>query len=101
VGKDLLYKLTTGGRSFWGSLALGLFIVLMVAAIQAIGDGPGILAALIAAGAATLFMVFRVSPSGRPAWATWIKQRLSGLFLLVAAGSAAVVGVLVVLHIAR
>jgi hypothetical protein len=100
--KRVLHALITGRNTIWSSMAAGVFYWLMVQAIAVVGEGPVFLVAISAAGAATFFMVFR-GPPVRPApvWSMRIRQGLAGFFLLMAAGLTAIVGVLVVLHIAR
>jgi hypothetical protein len=100
--KKLLQPVITGRNTIWSSVAVAVFFGLMLLAIEKVGDGSGILVPFLAGGAATLFMAFRGPPvRPEPVWATRIRQGLAGCFLFVAAGSAAFVGVLVVLHIAR
>lgn len=99
---DVLRALITGPNTEWSSMALGAFILLMFMAIRALDSGPLILAPLAAAGAASLFMGFRSNLARpQPAWYRRVLEALTLLLLIVATVAAAVVGILLVVHLSR
>lgn len=99
---DVARTVVTGRLTVWGSMAVGTFILLMFMAIRELGSGPPLLAPLLAASAASLFVGFRGDLARpQPAWYRRVLEGLAILLLIVAAVSAAVTGILVVLHLAR
>jgi hypothetical protein len=102
VAKYILVTLTTGPNTVWSAVAASAFLGLMALALMALGSGPGFLAGVIGAGAASLLMAFRgVLARPQPAWYRRILQALAVTALLVAIAAAAVVGVSIVLRFAQ
>jgi hypothetical protein len=94
--------MVTRPNTVWSSIVAGVFILLMFMAIRALDSGPALLAPLVAAGAASLYMGFRGTLARpQPAWYRRVLEVLAVLMLIIAAVSAAVAGILVVLRLAR
>jgi hypothetical protein len=100
--KQILQTLLSGPNTRWIQTAAVGLILLMLLAMKQLGGGPGFEAAVFAMVASALLIAFRGVAQDRrvPGWYRWIMQMLGAIAFLVALGSAAYVGVSVMMRLA-